>query len=49
VTFYLLGGVTLGTVCGLGLDYLLHTTPLFLIAGIFVGFAVGLYGVYKNV
>ncbi|MHB0914196.1 MAG: AtpZ/AtpI family protein [Thermoleophilia bacterium] len=49
MTFYLLGGVGLGTICGLGLDYLLHTSPLFLITGIFAGFAAGLYGVYKNV
>jgi len=49
VTFYLVGGVLLGTLCGLGLDYLLHTSPLFLIAGVFAGFAAGLYGVYKNV
>lgn len=47
IAFYLLGGVLLGTVCGLGLDYLLGTTPLFLILGIFGGFAAGLYGVYK--
>lgn len=49
ITFYLVGGVGLGTFCGLGLDYLLGTTPLFLIVGIFAGFAMGLYGVYKRV
>ncbi|HDY69313.1 MAG TPA: hypothetical protein ENH54_00065 [Actinobacteria bacterium] len=49
MTFYLLGGVFLGTFCGFGLDYLVHTSPLFLITGIFAGFALGLYGVYKRV
>jgi F0F1-type ATP synthase assembly protein I len=49
ITFYLLGGVFLGTLCGFGLDYLLSTTPLFLIVGIFAGFALGLYGVYERV
>ncbi|MCL6105887.1 MAG: AtpZ/AtpI family protein [Actinobacteria bacterium] len=49
IALYLLGGVLLGTVCGLGLDYLLKTTPLFLILGIFGGFAAGLYGIYKTV
>ena len=48
ITFYLVGGVALGTASGLGLDYLLHTTPLFLIAGVFAGFAAGLYGIYKS-
>jgi F0F1-type ATP synthase assembly protein I len=48
VTFYLLGGVFLGTASGLGLDYLFHTSPLFLIVGVFAGFAVGLYGIYKT-
>ena len=48
ITFYLLGGVLLGTISGLGLDYLLHTTPLFLIVGVFAGFAAGLYSIYKS-
>jgi F0F1-type ATP synthase assembly protein I len=48
ISLYLLGGVFLGTICGLGLDYLLHTTPLFLIVGVFGGFAAGLYGIYKS-
>jgi len=49
IAFYLLGGVLLGAASGLGLDYLLHTIPLFLILGIFGGFAAGLYGIYKSV
>ena len=49
IAFYLVGGVLLGAACGLGLDYLLHTIPLFLILGIFGGFAAGLYGIYKTV
>lgn len=48
VAFYLLAGVLLGALGGLGLDHLLGTTPLFLIVGIFTGFALGLYGVYKS-
>jgi len=48
VTFYLVGGVSLGTISGLGLDYLFHTSPLFLIVGVFAGFAAGLYGIYKT-
>ncbi len=48
ITFYLLGGVFLGTACGFGIDYLVGTVPLFLIVGIFAGFALGLYGVYKR-
>jgi len=48
ISFYLVGGVALGTASGLGLDYLLHTTPLFLIAGVFAGFVAGLYGIYKS-
>lgn len=48
ITSYLVGGVALGTASGLGLDYLLHTTPLFLIVGVFAGFAAGLYGIYKS-
>lgn len=48
ITSYLVGGVALGTISGLGLDYLLHTTPLFLIVGVFAGFAAGLYGIYKS-
>ncbi|MBE0430020.1 MAG: AtpZ/AtpI family protein [Thermoleophilia bacterium] len=48
VAFYLLGGVLLGTISGLGLDYLFHTTPLFLLVGVFAGFAAGLYGIYKT-
>ncbi|MCL4474063.1 MAG: AtpZ/AtpI family protein [Actinobacteria bacterium] len=48
IASYLVGGVALGTISGLGLDYLLHTTPLFLIVGVFAGFAAGLYGIYKS-
>ncbi|MHB1391167.1 MAG: AtpZ/AtpI family protein [Thermoleophilia bacterium] len=48
ITFYLVGGVALGAISGLGLDFLFHTTPLFLITGLFGGFAAGLYGIYKS-
>lgn len=48
ITFYLVGGIALGAISGWGLDFLFHTTALFLIAGMFGGFAAGLYGIYKS-
>lgn len=49
ITFYLVGGVLLGGFIGLGCDWLLGTLPLFMIAGVFGGFALALYGIYKKV
>lgn len=49
IASYLLGGVIGGGALGLGGDYLLGTTPLLMVAGVFTGFAAGLYGIYKKV
>ena len=42
----MLAGVILGLLAGYGLDRLFGTMPLFLIAGVFAGFGLGLYAVY---
>jgi len=42
----LLAGVVVGLLIGYGLDRLLHTTPVFLVIGVFAGFGIALYGVY---
>lgn len=46
VAFMLLAGIALGLLVGYALDRLLHTTPILMLLGVFVGFAVALYGVY---
>lgn len=42
----MLAGVVLGLAAGYGLDRLLGTMPLFIVIGVFSGFALGLYAVY---
>ncbi|MGI8968855.1 MAG: AtpZ/AtpI family protein [Chloroflexota bacterium] len=44
---YVVACIILGLVVGLVLDRLLHTAPLFLIAGVVVGFVVSFYLVYR--
>jgi len=46
IAFTLLAGVALGLLVGYGIDRLLGTLPVFALAGVFVGFAIGLYAVY---
>lgn len=41
------GSILLGVVAGLFLDRTLHTSPLFLLIGIFLGIAAAVLGVYK--
>ena len=41
------GSILLGVLGGLFLDRTLHTSPLFLLIGIFLGIAAGVLGVYK--
>jgi F0F1-type ATP synthase assembly protein I len=42
----LLAGVAVGFGIGFVIDWLAHTRPLFIILGVFVGFAGALYAVY---
>jgi ATP synthase protein I len=46
VAFTMLAGVAVGLLAGYGLDRLLHTTPLFIVVGVFAGFGAALYGVF---
>jgi ATP synthase protein I len=46
VAFLLLAGVAVGLGFGAGVDWLLGTFPLFVVIGVFVGFALALYAVY---
>jgi F0F1-type ATP synthase assembly protein I len=39
--------ILIGLALGIVLDRVLHTTPLFLIAGVVLGFAASFYLVYK--
>lgn len=48
IASYMIGGVLLGGLVGAGCDWLLGTLPLFMIAGVFAGFALALYGIYKK-
>lgn len=41
------GSILLGVLAGLFLDRTLHTSPLFLLIGIFLGIAAAVLGVYK--
>lgn len=43
----LLVSILVGAGLGYGLDRLTHLTPLGLVAGTFLGFASGLYSMYK--
>ena len=46
IAFMLLAGIVVGLLVGYGLDRLLHTTPVFIMIGVFAGFAAALYAVY---
>ncbi len=41
------GSILVGVLGGLFLDRTLHTSPLFLLIGIFLGIAAGVLGIYK--
>jgi F0F1-type ATP synthase assembly protein I len=46
VAFLLLAGVAVGGGVGLLVDWLAGTLPLFLVIGVFAGFALALYALY---
>lgn len=46
IAFTLLAGVALGFGVGYVIDRLANTSPLFLILGVFVGFAAALYAIF---
>jgi ATP synthase protein I len=46
IAFTLLAGVAVGLGIGYVIDRLAQTSPLFLILGVFVGFAAALYAVF---
>ena len=47
MAFMLLAGIALGLLVGYGSRLACsHTTPILMLLGVFVGFAVALYGVY---
>ena len=46
VAFLLLAGVAVGLGFGAGVDWLLGTFPLFVVIGVFAGFALALYAIY---
>ena len=46
VAFLLLAGIAVGLGFGAGVDWLLGTFPLFVVIGVFAGFALALYAVY---
>ena len=46
VAFLLLAGIAVGLGFGAGVDWLFGTFPLFVVIGVFAGFALALYAVY---
>jgi F0F1-type ATP synthase assembly protein I len=46
VAFLLLAGVAVGLGFGAGIDWLFGTFPLFVVIGVFAGFALALYAIY---
>lgn len=46
IAFMVLAGIVVGLLVGYGLDRLLHTTPVFIVVGVFAGFGVALYAVF---
>ena len=46
VAFLLLAGVAIGLGVGAGIDWLVGTFPLFVVIGVFAGFALALYAIY---
>ena len=47
--WYVGGSILLGVLGGIWLDSKLHTSPLFVMAGLLLGLIVAFYGVYKMV
>ena len=46
VAFLLLAGVAVGLGFGAGIDWVFDTFPVFVVIGVFVGFALALYAIY---
>ena len=46
IAFLLLAGIVAGLAVGAGIDWLLKTSPLCTVIGVFAGFALALYAVY---
>jgi F0F1-type ATP synthase assembly protein I len=46
IAFTVLAGIAIGLLVGYGLDRLLHTTPVFIVIGVFAGCGAALYGVF---
>jgi ATP synthase protein I len=46
IAFTVLAGIVVGMLVGYGLDRLLHTSPAFLVVGVFAGFGAALYAVF---
>jgi ATP synthase protein I len=49
IGFYIAACLLLGVLAGLWLDNKLHTTPLFILLGLFFGLALAGFGVYRMV
>jgi ATP synthase protein I len=47
ITSTLVGAILFGTFLGKWVDERLHTTPLFLIGGLLLGLAAGIYGMVR--
>ena len=48
IAWNVVSGATVGILGGYGLDFWLHTSPIFLIAGFFLGFAGGVYALVRK-
>jgi len=46
IAFMMLAGIALGVALGAGIDWLVRTSPLFLVIGVFAGLGIALYAVY---
>ena len=46
IAFLLLAGLAVGLGFGAGVDWLVGTSPVFLVIGVFVGFGLALYAIY---
>ena len=49
VGFFIAACILLGTFVGLWLDDKLDTKPLFILAGLFIGLAMAIFGVYRMI
>ena len=47
VGFFIGGSILLGVAAGLWLDSKLHTGPILVIVGLFLGIIIAIYGVYR--